>query len=97
VPGLRDSILPGESGWLVPDDTDHRVVVDRLAVALGDALVTTPDPATRVRRAVACLAWAARFDWSRMREDARDLTTEMLTGGATSSGLHHPRDARVAV
>lgn len=98
VPGLRDSILPGESGWLVADDADHRVVVDRLATALGDALVTTPDTATRVRRAGACLAWAARFDWSRMREDARDLTTEMFTemlpGDATSSGLHHPRDAR---
>lgn len=101
VPGLRDSILPGESGWLVPDDPEHRVVVDRLAAALGDALVTTVDPDTRVRRADACLAWAARFDWSRMRQDARDLTTEMfhhkLTDGATSSGLHHPRDARVAV
>lgn len=97
VPGLRDSILPGESGWLVTDDADHRVVVDRLATALGDALVTTPDPDTRVHRADACLAWAAQFDWSRMREDARDLTIEMLPGGATSSGLHHPRDARVAV
>ncbi len=85
----------------VPDDPDHRVVVDRLAAALGDALVTTVDPDTRVRRADACLAWAARFDWSRMREDARDLTIEMinekLTDGAASSGLHHPRDARVAV
>ncbi|HWJ08187.1 MAG TPA: glycosyltransferase family 4 protein [Nocardioides sp.] len=94
VPGLRDSILPDESGWLVADHTDHRVVADRLAGALGHALVTTPDPVSRVHRADACLAWAGRFDWSRMREDARDLTTEMLTGGATSSGLHHPRGAR---
>lgn len=97
VPGLRDSILEGESGWLVPDDADLGVVVARLADALESALATTTDPADRVRRADACRAWAARSDWSRMRSDARALTTEMLTGGTMPSGLHHPRDARVAV
>lgn len=98
VPGLRDSILAGESGWLVPDDADLAVVAGRLADALEGALATTTDPADRVLRADACRAWAARSDWSQMRSDARDLTTEMLTGdGTPSAGSHHPRDLRVAV
>lgn len=98
VPGLRDSILPGESGWLVRDDPDHAVVVARIADVLAEVLEAATDPAVRTRRAGACLAWAGKFDWSQMRAHARDLTTEMLAGGATaSSGLHHPRVDRVAV
>lgn len=98
VPGLRDSIRPGESGWLVPDDVRPDVITGRLADALGEALAATPDPAARVLRAQACLGWAHKFDWSQMRSTARDLTTEMLFGHASAlPDCHHPRDARVAV
>ncbi|MBM9460543.1 glycosyltransferase family 4 protein [Nocardioides sp. zg-536] len=98
VPGLRDSIRDGESGWLVDDDEDPRVVVERLAEALAHALVAGADPAARVRQAESCLAWARQFDWSQMRSHARDLTIEMLLGRAPASpDRHHPRDARVAV
>lgn len=97
VPGLRDSIRPGETGWLVPDHADHAVVADRLAHRLERALLAAAEPSARVLRAEACQAWARRHDWSRMRSDARDLTTEMLTGDTASTGLHHPRDVRVAV
>lgn len=98
VPGLRDSIRPGESGWLVPDDTDHGVVVARMSDALAQALDGARVPSARVHRADACLAWAHKFDWSQMRANARDLTIHMLTGDATaSSGRHHPRVDRVAV
>ncbi|KRB75907.1 hypothetical protein ASE01_12700 [Nocardioides sp. Root190] len=98
VPGLRDSIRHGESGWLVADDTDHGVVVARMADAVAQALESAAVPSARVHRADACLAWAHKFDWSQMRENARDLTIHMLVGGATvSSDRHQPRVDRVAV
>ena len=96
VPGLRDSIRPGESGWLVPDSPDHEVVVDRLADSLEDALVAAADPTARVLRARACRAWAEKYDWSQMRSNARDLTA-LLLGSADVRPDRHPRDARVAV
>ncbi|WP_435769256.1 glycosyltransferase family 4 protein [Nocardioides sp. SYSU DS0651] len=98
VPGLRDSIRDGESGWLVPDSTDRDVLVARMADALAEALVAAAEPAARVARADACLAWAHKFDWSRMRSSARDLTTEIVFGHAAALPAHHqPRDVRVAV
>jgi glycosyltransferase involved in cell wall biosynthesis len=98
VPGLRDSIRHGESGWLVPDSDDPRLLVERIADALAGVLVAAGDPDERIVRADACLAWARKFDWSQMRGNARDLTTEIITGHATAQpGRHHPRDARVAV
>lgn len=98
VPGLRDSIRDGKSGWLVPDDTSPGVVTGRLADALSNALIEAADPTTRVLRAEACLKWAHQFDWSQMRNNARDLTTEMLLGRAPAlPDCHNPRDLRVAV
>jgi len=97
VPGLRDSIRPGETGWLVRDSDDPTVVVDRLAAALAAALADAVDPATRTLRAQACRAWAGSFDWSRMRSRAADLTAQLLGRPTTPADRHHPRDARVAV
>ncbi|MCR1781556.1 glycosyltransferase family 4 protein [Nocardioides carbamazepini] len=97
VPGLRDSIRPGESGWLVPDSPDPATVVTRLTEALTGALADAADPGTRVLRAEACLAWAHKFDWSQMRAQARDLTLLLLGHVSTRPDRHHPRDARVAV
>lgn len=98
VPGLRDSIRPGESGWLTVDHADAAVVVLRLADGLEAALLESADPDGRIHRADACLAWAHKFDWSQMRRQARDLTTEILPGHASARpGRHHPRDVRVAV
>lgn len=96
VPGLRDSIRPGESGWLVPDSTDPATVVDRLAEALTSALVDADDPGVRVLRAEACVAWSHKFDWSQMRAQARELTLQLLGHASTRPDRHHPRD-RVAV
>jgi glycosyltransferase involved in cell wall biosynthesis len=68
VPGLRDSVVDGDTGWLVPDDgTDPGVVVDRLEEGLRSALVALDDPARAQRMRAACLAWAARFTWARTR------------------------------
>ncbi|MBU2696524.1 glycosyltransferase family 4 protein [Pimelobacter sp. 30-1] len=96
VPGLRDSIRPGESGVLVPDSEDPAVLVRRLADAVEGALLDAADPATRVLRAEACRAWAHKFDWSQMRHHAIDLTA-LLLGTADARPDRTPRDARVAV
>lgn len=97
VPGLRDSIRDGESGWLVPDGTAAEVVA-RIADALAVALLAAADADARIARADACLAWARKHDWSQMRRTASDLTTEIILGRATAlPDRHHPRDARVAV
>ncbi|WP_045745230.1 glycosyltransferase family 4 protein [Actinoplanes rectilineatus] len=57
VPGLRDTIRPGETGWLVPS-------VDDLAGGLVEALRTLSDPAVAAEWSRRCTTWAARFTWT---------------------------------
>lgn len=78
VPGLRDSIRRGETGWLVPDGADLDVVRRRLGDAIVRALVDASDPDVRIHRVSACQAWAREFDWSQMRVQARTLTAQIL-------------------
>lgn len=98
VPGLRDSIRPEETGWLVPDSTDLEEVRRRISDALAAALADTRLVEVRRARAEACRAWAAEFDWSRMREQTRALAAEEIAGRTSSWPRHHlPRESRVAV
>lgn len=69
VPGLRDSVRDGETGWLVDSDgTDPQRVVAALEQGIRRALQVLDDPvqADAVRRR--CLDWAEEFSWPRMRE-----------------------------
>lgn len=100
VPGLRDSIRDGVTGWLVADAPgDPEEVRRRLSDALAAAVTTDLAPAQRAARADACRAWAQQFDWSRMREQARALAVEEIVGhaGASPDPHHLPRETRVAV
>ncbi|GAA4805675.1 glycosyltransferase family 4 protein [Nocardioides caeni] len=102
VPGLRDSIKQGESGWLVPDTDGEALIVSRLADGVESALADATGPDARIQRAEACLAWARRFDWAQTRLAAADLVARSLTPITTGAAeavtdRHHPRDARVAV
>jgi glycosyltransferase involved in cell wall biosynthesis len=56
VPGLRDSVRDGRTGWLVPPD-------GRLSAALMGALDELGDPARRRYFADQAQAWAGRFSW----------------------------------
>jgi glycosyltransferase involved in cell wall biosynthesis len=96
VPGLRDSIRPGETGWLVADGDDLDVVRRRLADVLAQALSGATSAGVRAHRATACQAWAAKFDWSQMRANARARTTEMLTEAASAAPAHPTRASRAA-
>lgn len=97
VPGLRDSVRHGETGWLLPDAPgDPEEVRRRLADALAGALAVPP--AERDALAAACRAWAEQFDWTSMRAAARALVTEEITGAAAGPDHHPaPRESRVAV
>ncbi len=61
VPGLRDSIVAGETGWLLPPDR-------ALADGLDDALRTLEDGAVAEQYAERCRAWADRFSWDATAE-----------------------------
>lgn len=70
VPGLRESIRDGATGWLVPDDPDLSVVESRLAEQLRRSLTELDDVETRLMVFKACQHWASGFGWARMRERA---------------------------
>ncbi len=65
VPGLRDSVLHGMTGWLVR-------VGQTLADALSDALQELSDPDRRAQIGAAAKAWAGAFSW--------DSTADRLAG-----------------
>jgi glycosyltransferase involved in cell wall biosynthesis len=56
VPGLRDAVRDGETGWLVHDG-------ERLEDVTQRAVKELADPVRRAEVAAACRAWAAQFSW----------------------------------
>lgn len=83
VPGLRDSIRDGVTGWLV----DNRP----LGAGIGDALRAVESAASALEWAGRCRTWAAAFSW--------DRTSDILAGvlvaeiGRSRSG-HAKRERR---
>jgi len=61
VPGLRDSVRDGRTGWLVPADRD-------LAIPLANVLTELSEPARREAMAAAARRWAGRFSWDASAE-----------------------------
>lgn len=83
VPGLRDSIRPGVTGWLVPDHPDATTQLAELVDQMRSSLDLLADPAVRQRTHVACRAWSEQFSWSRMHTTTRALlVTELERRGA---------------
>ncbi|WP_323793421.1 glycosyltransferase family 4 protein [Nocardioides sp.] len=76
VPGLRDSIRDGETGWLVPDSDDLAVVQTRLTDAIRSALDDLEAPRRRRLAFEASTTWAAGFSWSRMHHEAVELVVD---------------------
>ncbi len=105
VPGLRDSIRSGESGWLVPDSDDLEEVGRRLTAQLREALAEAEAPVDRALRFQACQAWAHQFDWSEMRRQALAVVISELHNSQETTRpastvpavQHRPREERVAV
>ncbi|NPC95324.1 glycosyltransferase family 4 protein [Nocardioides sp. zg-DK7169] len=78
VPGLRDSIRDGHTGWLVPDDPDLEVVAARLADRVRASLKGLEHPEERATVVGACQEWAAHFSWTRMHREAVAVVAEEL-------------------
>jgi glycosyltransferase involved in cell wall biosynthesis len=84
VPGLRDSIVPSATGWLVERDGE-------LASAIVEALQELANPEISKSYAQACRAWARRFTWARSAE----LLWALLGAEAQRLGLPKPRQRRL--
>ena len=79
VPGLRDSIRDGQTGWLVGHQDDGLEVVRRdLTEGARAALQALADPAERDRTGVRCRAWADSFTWAAMHAQVVDVVTDQL-------------------
>lgn len=79
VPGLRDSIRDGRTGWLVGDEDDppEKAEAD-LLVSARSVLAALEDGEERRRVAEECHAWASGFTWERMHEQLVDVVTQDL-------------------
>lgn len=83
VPGLRDAVREGETGWLLPEGT-------LLAPAVVHALRELAVPAVAQAYAQRSRAWAARFSWDESAERmARVLQVEASRLGRTRSRRVH--------
>jgi glycosyltransferase involved in cell wall biosynthesis len=71
VPGLRDAVRPGLTGWLLPPESD-------LAGGIADALGELADPAARERTAARCRSWAATFSWDSSAERLAAVVLEEM-------------------
>lgn len=70
VPGLRDAVHDGVTGWLVDP-------AERLAPMLARTLELLAEPDVAERYSVAAIAWAASFSWERTTDHlARMLAVE---------------------
>ncbi len=74
VPGLRDSVVDGETGVLF--DYGYQA---QLAAA---AVKVLADAEFRERLSANALAWAARFSWERVADDTEKLIEEAICPGS---------------
>lgn len=72
VPGLRDAVRPGHTGWLLPPESD-------LAGGVADALAELTDAAVRERMAGRCRSWAATFSWDDTAERLAAVVLEEMS------------------
>ena len=80
VPGLRDSVVDGTTGWLLddPDPPDAGPLVDALALGVDRALDRLADAQVRLRVGRECREWARGFDWGRMHAQVLEQALEAL-------------------
>ena len=80
VPGLQDSIRPGRTGWLVPDNAGNPGAVTRSLVnGIRAALEELDDASVRERYRASCRAWGLQFSWGRMRRQVAQVVEEELS------------------
>jgi glycosyltransferase involved in cell wall biosynthesis len=83
VPGIRDSVVDGRTGWLADDPGGF-------AAALVSAVAELSRPGVAARVAAECRRWAACFDWDRSAE----LLAATVLSSMRSAGPGPTRCAR---
>ena len=79
VPGLRESVRDGETGWLVETQgQDEAGVVNALVAGMRVALTEVETAAARDLIARDCRAWADQFSWKGMRDSVVAVVDEEL-------------------
>jgi glycosyltransferase involved in cell wall biosynthesis len=82
VPGLRDSIRDGVTGWLVADAFhDEERLVRGIEQGIRAALALLDVDAQRAQVARDCRSWAERFTWPAMRDAVVRVAVEELSRG----------------
>jgi glycosyltransferase involved in cell wall biosynthesis len=79
VPGLRDSIRDGSTGWLIPDRGDLAAVLDDLTDQVRRSLTALESADERTSTFDAAQEWAAQFSWQRMHAEGVQLLLDELT------------------
>ena len=94
VPGLRGSVRPDRTGWLVAESrqADLKAVQSRITVAVDEALTELDDPERRHELADECRAWAAGFSWERMHREA----VAHVVAAITTTNTHHRQPGAIA-
>jgi glycosyltransferase involved in cell wall biosynthesis len=85
VPGLRDSIRDGETGWLVrtSGQTDEEVL-GAIVNGIRDGLSELDEPSTQAEIAERCRTWADKFSWSAMHQQVvTTVATELESSRST--------------
>lgn len=79
VPGLRDAIEDGRTGWLLDDHPgDDEALVNELVAGVRRAFVRLDDPAQQGAMFAACRDWSGRFSWAGMRASTVVLVESTL-------------------
>lgn len=89
VPGLRDSIVDGSTGWLL-DASGADPLVDLLAAHVRVSIAVLSDPHQQQDYADRCRAWAGRFTWDRMHAEAVEATSAARRGHRLPVGTTDP-------
>ncbi|MGO4256432.1 glycosyltransferase [Marmoricola sp. RAF53] len=79
VPGLRDSVRPGVTGWLIGGHADDAATVEALTEGLRGALGELAETDRREEMAVDCRDWAGRFTWAETHRLTVAVAAEALT------------------
>lgn len=77
VPGLRDSVLSGRTGWLLQP-------AEGLADGIARALDELSEPVLAESVRADCRAWADKFNWEEMRVRSLQVATAVLAQGQRS-------------
>jgi glycosyltransferase involved in cell wall biosynthesis len=79
--GPRESIVHGETGWLLP-------ATARAFASQMQAVLAMPGELARMR--LTCRAWASNFDWDSFVARVDDVMEQVADDGQVSAGGHPP-------